>query len=227
MVKNYKAIATTLGLSILVVTMPARAHPDLRFSHLQLNMSQEECLKKAYNLLKREGFQNLRQTNNSSSNGYVYAVGYLRNNKAIVDCSIIYSGKTQAIIMVASESEGDTSEASKLTGRLYNALSRSSSSRDISSGNTMSDETFARFIQALKDSWPHQIEFLSQPARDGYFTAEQVRQIIEVFSFPKQQEDAAVVLYPSVVDKANWFVVYEAFSFNSSIDAVRRRIEPK
>jgi len=56
------------------------------------------------------------------------------------------------------------------------------------------------------------------------FTCDQVRQIMLHLTFDSDREDAAVMLYPNVVDKGNWYMVYDAFTFSSSGDSVNRRL---
>jgi hypothetical protein len=180
MVKTHKALAAALSMGWLGLAMPVNAYPELRFLRLQLDTDREECVNQAYEVLRREGFQDLKRV--SSANGYFYAVGYRQNSKAIVDCSRYSHRQTQATIMVAGASDRDWTVVSELATIIYRAISDSTATtaptRDSFSRSPMVNETFARFIKALQDSWPHQMEFLSQPARESYFTSEQVRQII-------------------------------------------------
>lgn len=91
---------------------------------------------------------------------------------------------------------------------------------------TMPDESFFKFLQALgrKTFDDDKLEFLAPVARQSYFSSEQTRQILDKFSFDRNREEAAIILYPKVVDPVNWFVIYDTFTFSSNIDDIRARL---
>ncbi|HEY9694856.1 MAG TPA: DUF4476 domain-containing protein [Oculatellaceae cyanobacterium] len=227
--KTNKAIATALIIGLTGAAMPANAAPELRFSRLDLNISSERCVNQAYQILENQEFDKLRK-NTPDRNGYFYAIGYGKFTKVIVDCSRLSGQRTQATIMVAGESNQPEKEVSMLIGIITKALSGDTTqtpdknNRFLYRNRPMDADTFVSFIKALESSWPHQMQFLSQPLREAYFTSDQVCQVIRIFPFPREQENVAVMFYPRVVDKSNWFVVYDAFTFPSTRDAVMRRI---
>ena len=51
----------------------------------------------------------------------------------------------------------------------------------------------------------------------NYFTSQQVRQMLELFTFESTRMSIAKKAYDKVVDQQNYFVVYDAFTFESSI----------
>ena len=57
-------------------------------------------------------------------------------------------------------------------------------------------------------------------ASSNYFTCSQVKQIILRLTFDSDRVEAACMLYPSVVDRNNWFTVLDAATFSSSRDAI-------
>ncbi|MFK7931058.1 MAG: DUF4476 domain-containing protein [Myxococcota bacterium] len=65
---------------------------------------------------------------------------------------------------------------------------------------------------------------LRSASRSRWFTSGQVRQIVSSFTFGKDQVEAAAMLHPAVVDPGNWFVVYDAFQFDSDRRRLRQRI---
>ena len=68
------------------------------------------------------------------------------------------------------------------------------------------------------------LELLADATVDRWYTAAQVRRMLEEFSFDRDKIEAAVVMHPRVVDMKNWFKVHDAFSFDSSKEELRRRV---
>jgi hypothetical protein len=90
----------------------------------------------------------------------------------------------------------------------------------------MPDESFSKFLQALRRETfdDDKLEFLAPVARQSYFSSEQARQILDKFSFDRNRKEAAIILYPKVVDLVNWFVIYDTFTFSSNVDDIRARL---
>jgi hypothetical protein len=88
---------------------------------------------------------------------------------------------------------------------------------------TMPDESFSKFLQALRRETfdDEKLEFLAPVAHQSYFSSEQVRQILDKFLFDNNREEAAIILYPKVVDPVNWFVIYDTFTFSSNVNEIR------
>ena len=103
---------------------------------------------------------------------------------------------------------------------------------DESLSESMSEAQFSSFMTAFRrelakpyDSKP--LRFLTQPSQTNYFTAEQVRKIVTQLAGPfsshhKVQLEAAVILYPRVIDKSNWYLVD---GIVASRNQLRARIE--
>ena len=216
----YSTLIAAFSLSLLGATLPAMATPELQYAYLQLNTNSQGCTALAQAVLRNEGFRSLTKSS-------VSATGVRGNIKAVIDCSITSGRATQATIMVAGVSTRQQAQAIGWVRRIYNAMGnyQGGNISDDAVGVLMNEREFAQFLRALKRSRPKEMEFLAQPARDGYFSVAQVKEIIEVFPFAPEQENVAVLLYPRVVDKANWYTVYDAFSFPSSRRKVQQRIE--
>ncbi len=216
----YPALATVCSFSLLSNTVPAIAAAELQYAYLQLNTNSQGCAELAHAVLRNESFRNLSKSS-------VSATGIRGNLKAVVDCSITSGRATQATIMVAGVSANQQAEVIGWVRRIYSVMGsyQGGNIPDDTVGVLMDEREFAQFITALKRSRPNQMEFLAQPAREGYFSVAQVKEIIAAFRFPAEQENVAVMLYPRVVDKANWYTVYEAFSSSSSRQKVQQRIE--
>jgi hypothetical protein len=84
--------------------------------------------------------------------------------------------------------------------------------------NVMNDATFNAFLQTLKnnsfDSGKQTI--LRSQLGNNYFTAQQVRTIVEQFTFDSGKLEAAKAAALRVVDRQNLFIVYDAFDYDSS-----------
>lgn len=65
----------------------------------------------------------------------------------------------------------------------------------------------------LRTSTPH-----------SFFTSDQARQLVALFSFKSGRVDAAVLLYSRIVDKQNFHVVYRSFKFSSERRETSRRL---
>jgi Domain of unknown function (DUF4476) len=92
------------------------------------------------------------------------------------------------------------------------------SNNNYNQNNVMNDATFNAFLQTLKnnsfDSGKQTI--LRSQLGNNYFTAQQVRTIVEQFTFDSGKLEAAKAAALRVVDRQNLFVVYDAFDYDSS-----------
>ncbi|MGF1937589.1 MAG: DUF4476 domain-containing protein [Nostoc sp. ChiQUE02] len=88
----------------------------------------------------------------------------------------------------------------------------------------ISNTAFNQLMDALRRSWPKYLEFLAQTVPQNYFTSAQASQIIKEMNFGDQQVKAAVMLYPQVVDRGNWFIVDQAITFESDRQELRRQL---
>lgn len=90
----------------------------------------------------------------------------------------------------------------------------------------MSDEQFAEFLVSLRaESFASgRMRLLQVAARDNYFTAAQVQTVVAELTFSSNKVDAAVLMYPRVVDQDDFYTVLGAFTFESSKRAVRQRL---
>ena len=91
----------------------------------------------------------------------------------------------------------------------------------------MTEEQFRRLLETLKDESfsDTKLDILKEAARYNWFTSEQVARILEVFDFDEDRLKAAKMLYPRVVDKENFYIVYSRFEFSSTKEELRRWIE--
>ena len=85
--------------------------------------------------------------------------------------------------------------------------------------NVMNNYDFEEFISSIKrnanfDS--DKVAMISSVARNTYFNADQIRSILKTLSFDKDKLKVAKELYARCVDRQNYYLVYDAFDFDSS-----------
>jgi len=85
--------------------------------------------------------------------------------------------------------------------------------------NVMDNQTFRQFLSAMKqDAWfdDKKITFINQQGRHAMFTSEQISVLVKDLSFDKNKIALAKSLFSKCVDKQKYFVVGDAFDFESS-----------
>ena len=76
--------------------------------------------------------------------------------------------------------------------------------------------------EAFSDS---RLEALSSAKTGRTFTVNQVKTIVDSFSFGDDKVDAAAMLFDHVSDPENWFAVYDSLPFDSDRKALRKRTQ--
>ena len=89
----------------------------------------------------------------------------------------------------------------------------------------VSPEEFSRIRRAVaaESFADDQLAVLRSASQGRRFTTAQVSAVMELFSFSDDKVDAAAMLYPQVVDPHNWYTVYDALTFSSDKDMLRKR----
>jgi hypothetical protein len=90
----------------------------------------------------------------------------------------------------------------------------------------MSDAAFASFRGSIERASfaADRLRLIENGAKYRHFTAAQVGQIIEQLPFGAEKVEAGVMLYPRVLDKQNWHVVYDGFDFRVDARNLARRV---
>ena len=88
-------------------------------------------------------------------------------------------------------------------------------------------EDFGAILQAIKKRWPdrERLALIREMGTGGRFTSAQVRVLLETFDFDDARVEAAVELYPKVVDRESFFQALDAFKFPIKRDEVRARLD--
>lgn len=68
-----------------------------------------------------------------------------------------------------------------------------------------------------------QMVVLRSAVRGRHFTSAQVLRMMSLFDFDDDKVEAAVLLFPKVLDQHNWYTVYAGLTFGSDKAELRRR----
>ena len=114
-------------------------------------------------------------------------------------------------------------QANDLRKDLIGVLSSSATVRP------MSDADFAKLLaQVKKEAFDNnRVDLVKQISTGNRFTSAQAREILKTFAFDQGRSDAALALYPQVVDPGNFFQALDVFSFDSAKRDVMKKLTPK
>ena len=90
----------------------------------------------------------------------------------------------------------------------------------------MSDREFSRLLQDISKEWleSNKLKSATQIVKTNSLTAAQVKQMVLLFSFESNKLELAKQAYMNTVDKKNYYMLNDVFSFNSSRDELARYI---
>lgn len=71
------------------------------------------------------------------------------------------------------------------------------------------------------------LSFIQSFGKERRYTAIQVRELLSTFTFDNARSDAAIELYPSVVDPENYYKALEVFTFQSGGKKVMEKLKSK
>ena len=91
----------------------------------------------------------------------------------------------------------------------------------------MSDSAFNYFESMVKDAFfeSKRMELVREAAASNSFTVAQVIRIMNIMDFESYKIEAAAIMYHSVCDMGNWYMVYGALTYSSSSDELRAKIQ--
>ena len=91
----------------------------------------------------------------------------------------------------------------------------------------MSDREFNTVLQAIDKEWleSNKLKSALHVVKNNNFTAAQVKEMLLLFSFENNKLELAKQAYASTVDKRNYSMVYDVFSFNTSKTELDRFIQ--
>lgn len=92
---------------------------------------------------------------------------------------------------------------------------------------SMNSQSFSQFIQMLKgESFENtRLSLARQTISANQFTAVQVKEIMQQFSFDNNRLEIAKFSYKNTIDKNNYFLLNDVFSFSSNKEELARYIQ--
>lgn len=90
--------------------------------------------------------------------------------------------------------------------------------------SAMSDYEFGRVLSSIQKEWfeTNKVKSATQVINSSWFSAAQVKQMLQLFNFESNKLDLAKLAYAKTVDQQNYFIINDVFSFNSSKDELTR-----
>ncbi len=90
----------------------------------------------------------------------------------------------------------------------------------------MDSREFNQVVQSIEKEWleSNKLKSASQIVRSSNLTSAQVKQLVLLFSFESNKLELAKQAYQNTVDKKNYFIINDAFSFSGSKDELARYI---
>ena len=86
-------------------------------------------------------------------------------------------------------------------------------------GNLMTNIEFEEFLSSIKKNTSfdnERIAIIASVARNTFFTSMQIQHLLKTLNFDKSKVEVAKQLYDKCMDRQNFFIVFEAFDFDSS-----------
>jgi hypothetical protein len=90
----------------------------------------------------------------------------------------------------------------------------------------MTDNDFAQAKESLRREWfeNSRLTAAKQIIDQDYFTSQQVKEMVLLFTFENNRLDIAKYAYGKTVDKGNYFMLNDAFTFNNNKEALKEYI---
>jgi hypothetical protein len=90
----------------------------------------------------------------------------------------------------------------------------------------MTNNDFAMAKESLRREWfeNSRLTAAKQIIDRNYFTSQQVKELVLLFTFENNRLDIAKYAYAKTVDKANYFMLNDAFTFNNNKEALKEYI---
>ena len=88
----------------------------------------------------------------------------------------------------------------------------------------MNDHDFNQLLQKIRGQWFGKINTAKDGINNNYFTTQQVKQILQLFSSENDKLELAKLAYRNTVDQRNYTQIYDVFAYQSSKDELEQYI---
>src|SRR5678810_518772 len=97
---------------------------------------------------------------------------------------------------------------------------------DNNNSRAMTNIDFTQAKETLRREWFEntRLETAKQIIDRNYFTSQQVKEVVLLFTFENNRLDIAKYAYGKTVDKGNYFMLNDAFTFNNNKEALKEYI---
>ena len=97
---------------------------------------------------------------------------------------------------------------------------------DNNNSRAMNNTDFTQAKETLRREWFEntRLETAKQIIDRNYFTSQQVKEMVLLFTFENNRLDIAKYAYSRAIDKGNYFMLNDAFTFNNNKEALKEYI---
>jgi len=88
----------------------------------------------------------------------------------------------------------------------------------------MNESDFNQLLQKIRNQWFGKINTAKDGINSNYFTTQQVRQVLQLFSSENDKLELAKLAYRNTVDQRNFSQLYDVFAYQSSRDELDQYI---
>jgi Domain of unknown function (DUF4476) len=95
--------------------------------------------------------------------------------------------------------------------------------------DVMNAREFNLVLQSIDKEWleSNKLKSATQVAKSNALTAAQVKQMVQLFSFENNKVELAKQAYDNTVDKRNYSIIFDVFSFSTSKSELERYIRTR
>lgn len=159
-----------------------------------------------------------------STLGMATAASPARHAEQLIDEARMELAEAQSLVDAAAHSQSARSRLRSSLSDLDGTLRTLDRTLDGPTGpQVVSSQDLSRIRSSIaaESFSDDRLAILRDASRGRYFTSAQVLSMMELFSFSDDKVEAAVILFPRVVDQQNWYTVYSGLTFSSDKDRLR------
>lgn len=223
-----------LSISTVKNTMDIKIEVDGRRFNMQNNSITLSNLKEGYHTVKiireKKRSENSYGDNNNYGNGNVNAYGFGRRGEMIYNSSVYLRRGYGLDIIVSRSGKVFTDESPMDRDDYYDENDYNGNNTgggwDNGYGNMMNAREFDQVKESIRKEWFENNRITSAKViiDKNNFTAQQAKDLVLLFSFENNRLEIAKYAYRKTVDKQNYYLVNDAFTYSNSKEELARFI---